>query len=123
MKCSIPRVAGLAAVVALAATPVPAVAHTEVTSTRPANGGSAKTSLRSVTVTFGGTLRRGTLKVYTASGRKVSIGKGGRDPRNVRRLRTSLASGLGAGRYVARWSAVAADGHGQSGSFGFRLRR
>ena len=42
--------------------------------------------------------------------------------RKITRLKASLKSGLGAGRYKARWSIKAADGHEQSGSFSFRLR-
>jgi methionine-rich copper-binding protein CopC len=34
-----------------------------------------------------------------------------------------LESGKRAGRYRARWTIVAADGHDQDGSFRFRLRK
>lgn len=99
-----------------------AQAHTEVASTSPRNGRTASTATRSVTVTFTGQIRRGTLSVSRA-GRKVSRGSGGVDPRSVKRLRVALGSRLKAGRYVARWSIVAADGHRQSGTFRFRLAR
>ena len=54
-------------------------------------------------------------------GVKKSKGSGGRDPRNIARLKASMKSGLKAGRYTARWTIKAADGHEQSGSFSFRL--
>jgi copper resistance protein C len=102
---------------------VTALAHTEISSTSPPRGGKAKTSIRVVTVTFGGPIRRGALKV-TGPGRKVvSNGSGGRDPRNIKRLLVPLKGSLRAGRYRANWTIVAADGHSQHGSFGFRLRR
>jgi len=53
----------------------------------------------------------------------VSNGNGGRDPRNVNRVRTSLGSGLKPGKYSAKAVTVAADGHTQHWSFTFRLKR
>jgi copper resistance protein C len=102
---------------------VPALAHTEITSTSPARGGKAKTSIRSVKVTFGEQIRSGSLRVTGPGNQVVSLGKGGRDPRNVRRLAVSLKGSLKAGKYHASWKVVAADGHKQHGSFSFRLRR
>ena len=102
--------------------PVAVAAHTELTSTSPARGGSAGTGIRSVTATFNQAIRGGTLKVKRRGGSKVSLGSGGRDPRKISRLKASLKPGLKAGRYKARWSIEAADGHEQSGSFSFRLR-
>ena len=102
--------------------PVAVAAHTELKSTSPARGGSAGTGIRSVTATFSQAIRSGTLKVKRKGGSKVSLGSGGRDPRKISRLKASLKSGLKSGRYKARWSIDAADGHEQSGSFSFRLR-
>jgi methionine-rich copper-binding protein CopC len=113
----------ISAAVALAAMlATPATAHVSITARSPAAGGSAKKTLATVTVTFNSALRSGTLKVFRVStGAKVSIGNGGRDPRNLKRLRVSLKSGKSTGQYVARWTLVAADGHSQSGSWRFRL--
>jgi copper resistance protein C len=108
--------------VALGAAATPGLAHVKVESTKPARGGTASTSIRTVTVTFTGPIRRGTLRVVRRGGRVVSVGSGGRDPRNISRLRVGLKSGLKAGRYRARWTCVAADGHRLDGSFRFRLR-
>jgi copper resistance protein C len=100
-----------------------AAAHTEVSSTSPPRGGSAKTSTKVVRVTFNQQIRSGTLRVTGPGDTRVSVGKGGRDPRNVKRLAVTLKRGLKAGRYRASWKMVAADGHTQRGSFRFRLRR
>lgn len=100
-----------------------AIAHVDVEKTTPKRGGSAKTSLSSVTVTFAGPLRRGTLRVTGPGGKTYSIGRGGRDPRKISRLIVELKSGKPAGRYKARWTIVAADGHDQHGSFKFRLKK
>ncbi len=113
----------LLAAAALAVAAAPAAAHTEVKSSSPAKGSTARTSIRTVTVTFTGPIQRGTIRVRKKGGRVVSDGGGGRDPRQVTRLRVPLRGGLTAGRYTARWSMVAADGHTQRGSFSFRLRR
>lgn len=109
-----------AALAALLLAPV-ASGHERIASTVPS--GSAKVGLGSVTVSFSGPIRSGTLKVFDAGGTKVSKGSGGRDPRDVSRLRTALKQGLGPGRYTARVKWVGADGHSQSSSFEFRLTR
>jgi copper resistance protein C len=119
------RLALLAAVpaVTFAVTAGTAFAHTKVKSTSPARGGTASTSIRTVTVTFNGPIRRGTLRVSGPGGSVVSVGSGGRDPRKITRVRVPLEGGKAAGRYRARWTIVAADGHEQDGSFRFRLRK
>ena len=76
-----------------------------------------------MTVTFTGPLRRGTVRVVGPGSKVVSVGKGGRDPRNIKRLLVPLKGSLKAGSYKASWTIVAADGHAQKGSFSFRLKR
>jgi methionine-rich copper-binding protein CopC len=100
-----------------------AAAHVSIERTSPKRGGSAKTSVSSVSVTFSGPLRRGTLKVTGPGGKTYSIGKGGRDPRKISRLIVELKGSKPAGRYKARYTLIAADGHDQKGTFRFRLRR
>jgi methionine-rich copper-binding protein CopC len=114
-------IAAIASAATLAVVAAPASAHVRVKSTKPSRGGSASTSIRTATVTFNGPIRRGTLRI-TGPGGTVSIGSGGRDPRNITRLRVSLRGSKRAGRYRATWTCVAADGHDQRGSFRFRLR-
>ena len=76
-----------------------------------------------MTVTFTGPLRRGTVRVVGPGSKVVSVGKGGRDPRNISRLLVGLKGSLKAGSYKASWTILAADGHNQKGSFQFRLKR
>lgn len=109
-----------AALAALLVAPA-APAHGRVVSTKPS--GSAKVGLKAVVIGFSGPIRGGTLNVFNAKGHKVSKGEGGRDPRNVSRLRTTMRSGVGPGRYTARARWTGADGHVQRTSFTFRLRR
>jgi methionine-rich copper-binding protein CopC len=115
-------VAVLATALILGVTAV-ASAHTEVKSTSPANGATAKTTLTRVTVTFTGSLTRGTLRVVGPGGKVVSLSNGGRDPRNTRRLLVGLKGSLKPGSYTAKWTVVAADGHKQSGSFRFKVKK
>ena len=98
-----------------------AFAHTEVKSTYPAKNKSVSSRLSTVSVTFSGSIRSGAIKVTGPSG-TVSSGSGGRDPRNVKRLRVPLKSSKRAGTYTARWTMKAADGHTQTGSFKFKLK-
>lgn len=100
-----------------------ALAHTEVESTYPKKNSTSSTKITRVLVTFGEQLRAGTVTVTGPGAKKVSVGKGGVDPRKVSRLRVGLKSSKTAGKYTARWTATAADGHKQSGSFTFRLRK
>jgi methionine-rich copper-binding protein CopC len=99
-----------------------AFAHESVKSTSPGKGKTASTHTSSVTVTFNGQIRSGSIKVTGPGGKTVSSGSGGRDPRNVKRLRVPLKSGLKAGSYKATWKIVASDGDDQSGSFTFKLK-
>ena len=110
------------AMLATAALASPALAHVNVVSTSPAKGKTARTSVGSVSVTFSGPLRKGTLRVIGPGKRVVSIGAGGRDPRKVSRLLVELKSGLKAGTYTASWKLAAADGHKQDGSYTFKLK-
>jgi methionine-rich copper-binding protein CopC len=112
----------VAAMFAAMGAPV-AFGHTEVKSTSPASGATAKTTITSVTVTFTGPIRSGTLRVTGPGGKVVSVGAGGRDPRNVKRLLAGLNGSLKAGSYKASWKVAAHDGHSQHGSFRFTLRR
>jgi methionine-rich copper-binding protein CopC len=98
-------------------------AHTQVTSTTPASGGTARTTLARVTVTFTGELRNGTLRVVGPGGKVVSASGGGVDPRKPTRLLVGLKRSLKPGSYTVRWTVVAEDGHKQKGSFGFNLRK
>jgi methionine-rich copper-binding protein CopC len=116
------RTAALASALALGGAAI-ASAHTEVKSTSPANGASAKTTLTRVTVTFTGALASGKLRVSGPGGKLASLSNGGRDPRNTSRLLVGLRGSLKPGSYTASWSVVAADGHRQKGSFRFKLRK
>lgn len=110
-----------AAATVSAITAAAAFAHTEVKSTYPAKGKTASVRISTVSVTFNGSIRSGTVKV-TGPGGTASSGQGGRDPRSIKRLRVPLKSGLRAGKYKASWTMKAADGHTQRGSFTFKLK-
>lgn len=113
--------AATATLVVAAATATSASAHTEVQGTYPGSGKAAARSIEWVSVTFKTTIRGGTLKV-TGPGGTVSVGSGGRDPGNVKRLRVKLRTGLRAGTYKASWVMRHVDGHTLRGSFSFKLR-
>jgi|tagenome__1003787_1003787.scaffolds.fasta_scaffold18492928_2 methionine-rich copper-binding protein CopC len=111
-------IAAIASALAAAA----AFAHTDVKSTYPAKGKSASTRIGSVSVTFTGTIRSGTIKVTGPGGKTYTSSSGGRDPRSVKRLKAPLKSSKPAGNYKASWTMKAVDGHTQRGSFTFRLK-
>ena len=111
-----------AAAVTSAVAAATAFAHTEVKSTYPAKGKTASKRISTVSVTFTGTIRSGTMKVTGPSGRTYSSSSGGRDPRSVKRLRVPMKSSKPAGSYKASWTMKAADGHTQRGTFTFKLK-
>ncbi len=111
-----------AAAVTSAVAAATAFAHTEVRSTYPGKGKTVSKNVRTVSVTFNQQIRSGTIKVTGPGGSTYSSGSGGRDPRNVKRLRVSLKSSKRAGSYKASWSIKAVDGHTQRGTFSFKVK-
>ena len=111
-----------AAAVTSAVAAATAFAHTEVKSTYPAKGKTATKRITSVSVTFNGSIRSGSVKVTGPGGRTYSSSSGGRDPRNIKRLKVPMKSSKPAGTYKASWTMKAADGHTQRGSFTFKLK-
>ena len=63
------------------------------------------------------------MSVKGPGGSTASSGKGGRDPRNINRLAVPLKSGLKTGKYTVKATLVAADGHHQTISFWFKIKR
>ena len=113
--------AGAAAIALAGMTAATAFAHTEVAGTYPGNGKTVGRSIQWASVTFKSATRGGTIKV-TGPGGTVSVGAGGRDPRNVKVLRVKLRVGLRAGSYKANWTMRHTDGHTLRGSFSFKLK-
>ncbi len=99
-----------------------ALAHVELKSSTP----KAKSTVKapsSVRITFTGPIRSGSVSVKGPGGSTASSGKGGRDPRNINRLAVPLKSGLKTGKYTVKATLVAADGHHQTISFWFKIKR
>jgi methionine-rich copper-binding protein CopC len=118
---SIRRLAVLGAVLGAGASAVPALAHSPVVGTFPAKGATVS-SVRTVSVRFGGDVLTGLISVRRANGAAVRARAAGLDPRNHKRLRATFPRRLSAGRYTVSWRARADDGHSQRGTFSFRVR-
>jgi len=116
---------GLASAVALAAAVslVPqAFAHAGVTFTSPANGATVRVLPTFVKVTFDEVLGSVTsVRVIDAKG-KDHVVTAGLDPRNAARV-IAKTTKPALGRYVVRWSVVADDGHKETGTFRFTVKR
>ena len=107
----------------LAFTAGTALAHVTLVSSSPGANAKVGRAPSSVSLTFSGPIRSGTLSVTGPDGAKVSIGSGGRDPRNIDRLLVQLKRGLKPGRYAVRGSTIAADTHHQTWAFAFTIKR
>jgi copper resistance protein C len=110
-----------AAAVSLALAPA-ALAHVELERTSPKAHATVKAPA-AVRMTFSGPLRSASLTVTGPGGKTASKGHGGRDPRNIDRALVALRSGLAAGRYTVKASVTAADGHKETFTFWFRVKR
>ena len=114
-------VAALALVPALITAPQ-ALAHSGAPVTSPKSGAVLGSLPATVTLTFGDRLARVTgVQVLDAKG--VNHAASARlDPRNAARVivRTTRPS---AGAYTVRWQVRSEDGHAESGTFSFRVRR
>jgi methionine-rich copper-binding protein CopC len=114
-------VAAAALVTSLALAPA-ALAHVELEKTSPKAHSTVKAPAV-VRMTFSGPLRSASLTVTGPGGRVVSSGHGGRDPRNINRAVVSLKSGLAAGKYTVKAKVTAADGHKETFTFWFKIKR
>jgi methionine-rich copper-binding protein CopC len=98
-----------------------AQAHLDFAASSPRNGAVLKRQPALVWVAFTAPILGGSLKVVDGRGRVVSKGKGGRDPRDKKRLRVALKPGK-PGLFRIDWSMIGPDAHHQTGSVRFRVR-
>ena len=114
-------VAATALAAALALAPA-ALAHVELEKTSPKAHSTVKAP-PAVRMTFSGPLRSASLNVTGPGGQVASSGHGGKDPRNIDRAVVSLKSGLAAGKYTVKAKVTAADGHQETFTFWFKIKR
>jgi methionine-rich copper-binding protein CopC len=99
-----------------------ALAHVELEQTSPKAHSTVKAP-SAVRMTFSGPIRSASLTVTGPGRSTASSGHGGRDPRNINRAVVSLKSGLAAGKYTVTAKVTAADGHKETFTFWFRIKR
>jgi copper resistance protein C len=99
-----------------------ALAHVELEKTSPKAHSTVKAP-SAVRMTFSGPIRSASLTVTGPGSKTASTGHGGRDPRNIDRAVVSLKSGLAAGKYAVKAKVTAADGHTETFTFWFRIKR
>lgn len=106
----------IAVLAASIAMPASAGAHAAVTGRTPAPGAALR-SVRSVKITFSESVVTGKLTV-SRSGKKVGAGL---LVNHNRGINANFTKALSKGTYVVAWSAVADDGHRESGTWSFRI--
>ena len=99
-----------------------ALAHVELEKTSPKAHSTVKAP-SAVRMTFSGPIRSASLTVTGPGSRTASSGHGGRDPRNIARALVPLKSGLAAGRYTVKAKVTAADGHRETFTYWFKVKR
>ena len=110
----------VATVMALGAGAHPAVAHSKMAKSVPANGATAKAGLKNVTLGFSKPVRITVVKVKRADpASEIAIVKKGKagfaDSYNFE------VTPLEPGRYDVDWTAVATDGHVMKGTLSFTV--
>ena len=99
-----------------------AEAHVELESVSPRKN-STRQAVREVHATFKSSLTTGIITLKTSSGSVVPLRSSGLKPGNKRVLQAIPRSALRSGSYKVEWRALAPDGHRQSGTWSFRVRR
>lgn len=100
-----------------------ALAHSGTQATTPGNGAVVRALPAFVKITFSQPIGRVTfVKVTDAKGADHVV-TAGIDPARASRVLAKTKDRLTPGTYRATWKVVAADGHSQSGTFAFRVRR
>lgn len=111
--------AGLAAIAVSVAVPAAAFGHAGVEGTYPSKGATVSTSISRVSVTFDEAVMTGTLSVKTSGGKAVPVSVRQKGARITGTLKRKLT----AGGYKVSWRAVADDGHKESGTFSFKVKK
>ena len=113
-------VAALAILAAVAAAPLPVLAHAELTGSDPKAGSTVTGSPDTITLDFSDTLKSNShFEVTNASGTQVL--EGGPDPDAKDRMSVAVTTPLAAGAYQVQWTSVAADGDVLRGKFSFTV--
>ena len=112
--------AALLAAGAMAAFPLTAAAHAELTASSPAAGATVTTPPSEVVLTFSGELSPESSGFTVTDPNGDEVGTGSLDLDVPERNQLSGAVTVGeAGTYTVEWTAVAADAHPESGTFSF----
>jgi methionine-rich copper-binding protein CopC len=113
------KAAALVALVALAA-PSPALAHANMTASKPADGSTVAAGLSAIELTFSKPLRLTVVHVRNASKHDVAL-KSALPAAFGPAVKLSTEA-LTPGSYEVTWTAVAEDGHLMKGAFAFSVK-
>jgi copper transport protein len=100
----------------------PIALHTELISSKPADGDSLTTSPPEVRLVFSGPVEPAlsVIRLVTADGAQLELNPSGE---NESQVLVARLPGLGNGAYTIEWSTVSADGHNVEGRLAFQVAR
>jgi methionine-rich copper-binding protein CopC len=107
------------AALALVGLALPVYAHTPLTSSQPAAGGTVSAPVKEIVLEFGGDVRLTALALTDANGAPKKVAE---VPTEIaKKFTLAIRDELAPGNYVATWRAVGADTHVVSGEIKFSV--
>ena len=116
------RAAAAAAAVALgAALAGPALAHSDLHQSEPADGAVLRSAPPAIVLAFPAPVRVMTLRLLDEAGREKRLAREGERGAAAREVRAVVQDRLAPGAYRVEWRGASSDGHVGGGTIGFRV--
>ncbi|MGL4727376.1 MAG: copper resistance CopC family protein [Bosea sp. (in: a-proteobacteria)] len=109
---------GFAAILCLMFAAAPALAHSELRRSSPANGAALNAAPEAIELTFNEKVQVTAIRLYRDGGTEIALERPAITERATERR---LLPALSAGAYRIEWRAISADGHPVGGAIRFRI--
>ena len=99
----------------------PALAHSDLHHSEPADGAVLRSAPPAVVLTFPAPVRVMTLRLLDEAGREKKLAREGERSAAVPEVRATVQDRLAPGAYRVEWRGASPDGHVGGGAIGFRV--